>query len=101
MEPKKEAKDEEEKPSKESSTAELKVDVAEELVWEDIKIGGMHKVLVQEDIKIKEEGDIIKDETVDADEEKTRKIRNDQIKRGRFKCEGCYTILRKEIRKIL
>ena len=48
--PKIEAKDEEEKPKKESSTAEQKVDVSEECVWEEIKIEGMREELVQEDI---------------------------------------------------
>ena len=97
IEPKKEAKDEEEKPEKESSTAEGKIVVSEELVWEDIQIGGIHKPLVQEDIKIKEEEDTIKEEIFGADEERNKKARNDQIKRGRFKCEECDTIFRKEI----
>ena len=101
--PKMEAKDEEEKPKKESSTAEHKVDVSKECVWEEIKIEGMREELVQEDIRIKEERDKIKEEAVDADdkmfEDKIKKARNhdEKIKHGRLKCGECDTTFRKLI----
>ena len=69
-----ESKDDGEKLKKESSAAEHKDYVSEELV--------------QADVNIKEEGETIKEEAVGADGEK--------IKRDRLKCGECGTKFRKE-----